>query len=75
MSQSQQRRGSGNAERPWNIVLIRTYTGHDGKEHSQFLPIGSAFRNDKGFTGAQDGLHIDLRRGDRIALFPPSDRR
>lgn len=68
--QQQQTRGR---ERPWRLCLIRTYTDGSGAEKSTFLSVANLFRNEKGFTADSEGLHVDLRRGDRLALFPPNE--
>jgi hypothetical protein len=67
------RRGKSAGNRPWRVCLIRTYTDSSGAEKTHFLAIGSAFRNERGFSSDTAGLHVDLRRGDRIALFPPDE--
>lgn len=77
MSQRQQQRGaargSATAGRPWRLCLIRPYTDRSGAEKTHFLPIGSLFKNEQGFSADAAGLHVDLQRGDRLALFPPND--
>lgn len=67
------RRGSGGRQKPWRLCLIRTYTDRSGDEKSHFISIGSAFRNERGFSSDEAGLYVDVRRGDRIALFPPDE--
>lgn len=66
--------GGGSGNRPWRLCLIRTYKDRAGEERTHFIPIGSVFDNDgKNFTSDDQGIYVDLRRGDRIASFPPED--
>lgn len=81
MSQQRQQRGAArgsggsnaNAGRPWRLCLIRPYTDRSGAEKTHFLAIGALFKNEQGFSADAAGLHVDLQRGDRLALFPPDD--
>lgn len=60
----------GSRSRPWNLFLIREYTTNDGKEGSDFIRCGVAFKGEKGFTIEP---YVDIRRGDRLQILPPQD--
>lgn len=72
MATNRRQRGSSSA-RPWRLCLIRTYTDRSGVEKSHFIGIGSLFHNEGGFTADNAGIYVDVRRGDRLALFPPNE--
>jgi len=60
--------------RPWNLLLIREYRlkGDDPKSdpRTDWLRVGHAFKNEKGFSIEP---YVDIRRGDRMVIMPPTD--
>jgi hypothetical protein len=66
--------GGGGGSRPWNLLLIREYRlkddDPDSDPRADFLRVGHGFKGPKGFTIEP---YVDLRRGDRLTLMPPTD--